>query len=74
MLSNYISYLLDSNQIHNDDSKFARQLKKLLRDEEDDRKVQKVIDLSGYLDQQENIKAFMVFVKTNFLPINNSNV
>ena len=47
---------LDSNQIHNDDSKFARQLKKLLRDEEDDRKVQKVIDLSIYLDQQENIK------------------
>ena len=46
----------DHNQIYNDDSKFARQLKKLLRDEEDDRKIQKIMDLSNYLDQQENIK------------------
>lgn len=49
-------YKHDHNQIYNDDSKFARQLKKLLRDEEEDRKVQKILDLSSYLDQQENIK------------------
>lgn len=49
-------YKIDHNQIYNDDSKFARQLKKLLRDEEDDRKIQKILDLSSYLDQQENVK------------------
>ncbi len=49
-------YKHDHNQIYNDDSKFARQLKKLLRDEEEDRKIQKILDLSSYLDQQENVK------------------
>lgn len=49
-------YKYDHNQIYNDDSKFARQLKKLLRDEEEDRKIQKILDMSSYLDQQENVK------------------
>jgi hypothetical protein len=49
-------YTLDHNQIFNDDSKFARHLKKLLREDEEDRKLQKILDLSNYLDQQENFK------------------
>jgi hypothetical protein len=46
----------DINTIYNDDSKFARQLKKLMKDEEEDKKIQKLVDLSTYLDQIENIK------------------
>lgn len=53
----------DHNQIYNDDSKFARQLKKLLRDEEDERKIRKIIDLSLYLDQQENVKFVLKLAK-----------
>jgi hypothetical protein len=52
----YVDELTDQNMIFDDDSKFARQIKKLMRDEEDDRKVQKLVDLSSYLDQPENIK------------------
>lgn len=48
--------LLDHNQIFNDDSKFARHLKKLPREEEEDRKLSKILDLSNYLDQPENFK------------------
>jgi hypothetical protein len=47
---------ISMNQIFNDDSKFARHLKKLLREDEEDRKLQKILDLSNYLDQQENFK------------------
>ena len=46
----------DHNQVYNDDSKFARQLKKLLREEEEESKIQKIIDLSSYLDHHENVK------------------
>ncbi|CAF0784356.1 unnamed protein product [Brachionus calyciflorus] len=46
----------DHNQVYNDDSKFARQLKKLLREEEEESKIQKILDLSSYLDHHENIK------------------
>jgi len=49
-------YKHDHALVYGDDSKFARQLKKLLRDEEEDRKLQKILDLSAYLDQQENVK------------------
>lgn len=47
---------VEHNQIYNDDSKFARQLKKLLRDDEEEKKLQKLVDLSNYLEQPENIK------------------
>ena len=56
-------YKSDHNQVYNDDSKFARQLKKLLRDEEDERKIQKILDLSTYLDQQENVKFVLKLAK-----------
>jgi hypothetical protein len=46
----------EHNLIYNDDSKFARQLKKLLRDDEEEKKLQKLVDLSSYLEQPENIK------------------
>jgi hypothetical protein len=50
------NYLLDQNIIFDDDSKFARQIKKIMRDEEDERKIQKLLELSSYLDQPENLK------------------
>ena len=56
MFDSFIKIFLDHNQIYADDSKFSRQLKKLLRDEEDDKKLKKILDLSTYLDHQENIK------------------
>lgn len=54
--ANAVICISDHNQVFTDDSKFARQLKKLLRDEEEDRRVQKILDLSAYLDQPENVK------------------
>jgi len=56
-------YKTDHSQVYADDSKFARQLKKLLRDEEEDRKIQKILDLSSYLDQQENVKFVLKLAK-----------
>jgi hypothetical protein len=52
----FIDGLIEHNQIYNDDSKFARQLKKLLRDEEEEKRFQKLVDLNNYLEQPENIK------------------
>lgn len=49
-------YKQDFNHIFNDECKFARMLRKLPRDEDEDKKVQKIAEISTYLDQQENIK------------------
>ena len=47
---------VDHGQVYNDDSKFARQLKKLLKDDDEERKIPKIVELSNYLDHAENIK------------------
>ena len=50
-------FYLDADRIHDDDSKFSRHLRKLLRgDDDDEKRAQKLTDLSFYLDLSENIK------------------
>ncbi len=49
-------YKEDVDLIYKDDSKFSRLLKRLFRDDDDDERLNKIKELSKYLDGQENIK------------------
>ena len=49
---------IDLAQVNNDDSKFSRHLKKLLKLDDDEKVLQKVDELKNYLYQSENIKVF----------------
>lgn len=44
------------NAVNLDDSKFARQLKKLVKDEEEEKKSLTLANLKEYLDKQDNLK------------------
>ncbi len=57
----------DLNAINLDDSKFSRQLKKLIKDEEEEKKLTTLTNLKEYLDKSDNLKVF--FKKKIFVSI-----
>jgi hypothetical protein len=52
------------NTINVDDSKFARQLKKLIKDEEEEKKVTTLTNLKDYLEKPDNLKVCVTLYKT----------